>query len=137
MNDACDDLTWLALVCGKNAVLRIHCIYSLENLFTNPAFVNPYLIQNRSQSYIEKLLLVATVTFVSYIQTPFPRSQTWDRTSWNEYDSLLSNPAPPLLRSPRIYLPLSRLREKKKKNRWIDGSATLGGVMSGFCIMHK
>ena len=89
MNGARDDLTWLAYVCGKNTILRIHCIYSLENLFTNPAFVNPYLIQNRSQSYIEKLLLVATVTFVSYIQTPFPCLRR-SRTERDGYDSLLS-----------------------------------------------
>ena len=68
------------------------------------------------------MLLVATVTFVSYIQTSFPWSQTWDRTGWNEYDSLLSNPAT-LLRSPYLLTTLEIKREEEKRiagsmDRW-------------------
>ena len=69
------------------------------------------------------MLLVATVTFVSYIQTSFPWSQTRDRTGWDEYDSLLSNPAT-LLRSSYLLttLEIKRRRKKESLDRWIGGA---------------
>ena len=84
------------------------------------------------------MLLMETTMFVRYIQTSFPWFQTRDRTGWDEYESLLSNPAT-LFRG-RIYLPLSRLREEEKR---IDGSTdqrrwrNVQSPVSIFSIMHK